>query len=257
MLCGRWESFPREFAKCRRCRKAKYCGKECQSTAWSEGHRFWCSAKDPEEDGEHHHTDTTTRNATVTPSTVATAAATAAAALGNTAPAPTAPRGQLLGRDPRRGGERERDRERDRIARGEGIRPDNRTPDINALMAVPGPLRDAALARMEMVGAALMGQGAHAGVHTWGALPFRRPARRENDPAVPAVAPSPVRARDERRHHRLMGAMLSDEQLPPDVRRHIMQARQDPADRGEGPSVGPARDATLLGDGSGDDMIIG
>ncbi|KAI0926308.1 hypothetical protein AcV5_008803 [Taiwanofungus camphoratus] len=55
MLCGRWESFPREFAKCRRCRKAKYCGKECQSTAWSEGHRFWCSAKDPDEDTEHHH----------------------------------------------------------------------------------------------------------------------------------------------------------------------------------------------------------
>lgn len=55
MLCGRWETFPREFAKCRRCRKAKYCGKECQSTAWSEGHRFWCSAKDPEEDGDHGH----------------------------------------------------------------------------------------------------------------------------------------------------------------------------------------------------------
>lgn len=54
VLCGRWESFPREFAKCRRCRKAKYCGKECQSLAWSEGHRFWCSAKEPEEDGEHH-----------------------------------------------------------------------------------------------------------------------------------------------------------------------------------------------------------
>lgn len=53
MLCGRWESYPREFAKCRRCRKAKYCGKECQSTAWSEGHRFWCSAKEPEEDAEH------------------------------------------------------------------------------------------------------------------------------------------------------------------------------------------------------------
>ncbi|KZT22394.1 hypothetical protein NEOLEDRAFT_1119703 [Neolentinus lepideus HHB14362 ss-1] len=53
MLCGKWESFPREFAKCRRCRKAKYCGKECQSTAWSEGHRFWCSAKDGDDDGEH------------------------------------------------------------------------------------------------------------------------------------------------------------------------------------------------------------
>jgi hypothetical protein len=41
MSCGRWEKFPREFAKCRRCRKAKYCSKECQSKAWSEGHRFW------------------------------------------------------------------------------------------------------------------------------------------------------------------------------------------------------------------------
>lgn len=39
MVCGKWESFPREFAKCRRCRKAKYCGKECQSKAWADGHR--------------------------------------------------------------------------------------------------------------------------------------------------------------------------------------------------------------------------
>ncbi|EGN99473.1 hypothetical protein SERLA73DRAFT_182428 [Serpula lacrymans var. lacrymans S7.3] len=52
MLCGRWETYPREFAKCRRCRKAKYCGKECQSTAWSEGHRFWCSAKDGDDDAD-------------------------------------------------------------------------------------------------------------------------------------------------------------------------------------------------------------
>ncbi|KAF5391739.1 hypothetical protein D9757_001825 [Collybiopsis confluens] len=50
MLCGRWEEYPREFAKCRRCRKAKYCGKECQSSAWSEGHRFWCSAKDADDE---------------------------------------------------------------------------------------------------------------------------------------------------------------------------------------------------------------
>lgn len=55
MLCGKWESYPREFAKCRRCRKAKYCGKECQSTAWNEGHRFWCSAKDGEEAEELFH----------------------------------------------------------------------------------------------------------------------------------------------------------------------------------------------------------
>jgi hypothetical protein len=53
VLCGRWEQYPRQFAKCRRCRKAKYCGKECQSSAWSEGHRFWCSAKDGDEDAEN------------------------------------------------------------------------------------------------------------------------------------------------------------------------------------------------------------
>ncbi|PPQ83052.1 hypothetical protein CVT26_011765, partial [Gymnopilus dilepis] len=33
----------------------KCCGKECQSTAWSEGHRFWCSAKDVKEDDHHSH----------------------------------------------------------------------------------------------------------------------------------------------------------------------------------------------------------
>ncbi|PLW21308.1 hypothetical protein PCANC_05057 [Puccinia coronata f. sp. avenae] len=45
MQCGRWESVPREFAKCRRCRKAKYCSKNCQSRAWQHGHRFWCSTR--------------------------------------------------------------------------------------------------------------------------------------------------------------------------------------------------------------------
>ncbi|GAC94122.1 hypothetical protein PHSY_001691 [Pseudozyma hubeiensis SY62] len=45
MLCGKWEEYPREFAKCRRCRKAKYCSKQCQSKGWQMGHRYWCSAK--------------------------------------------------------------------------------------------------------------------------------------------------------------------------------------------------------------------
>ncbi|KAI0710354.1 hypothetical protein C8T65DRAFT_777917 [Cerioporus squamosus] len=98
MLCGRWERFPREFAKCRRCRKAKYCGKECQSTAWSEGHRFWCSAKDPEDDGEHHHHGESSRSAN--------AGAGAGAA---TARADRAER--------REARERERERERERQAR--------------------------------------------------------------------------------------------------------------------------------------------
>src|SRR6266700_4995111 len=73
-MCGKWETYPREFAKCRRCRKAKYCGKECQSTAWSEGHRFWCSAKDVEEDnlGDHSQSNQTSAantSAVNTPST--------------------------------------------------------------------------------------------------------------------------------------------------------------------------------------------
>ena len=32
--CGRWEQWPRQFAKCRRCRRTKYCSKECQKNAW-------------------------------------------------------------------------------------------------------------------------------------------------------------------------------------------------------------------------------
>ncbi|KAF9985844.1 hypothetical protein BGZ75_002469 [Mortierella antarctica] len=46
--CGKWETKPREFAKCRRCRKAKYCSKQCQSKAWNEGHRWWCIEKKAE-----------------------------------------------------------------------------------------------------------------------------------------------------------------------------------------------------------------
>ena len=55
--CGKWEEFPRQFAKCRRCRRTKYCSKvsminnslmigankqqECQRESWSM-HRHWC-----------------------------------------------------------------------------------------------------------------------------------------------------------------------------------------------------------------------
>ncbi|OZJ01605.1 hypothetical protein BZG36_05470 [Bifiguratus adelaidae] len=61
MKCGRWERFPREFAKCRRCRKAKYCSKTCQSKAWSEGHRWWCVERthhNPADDGHALSTPT-------------------------------------------------------------------------------------------------------------------------------------------------------------------------------------------------------
>jgi hypothetical protein len=39
--CGRWEEYQRQFAKCRRCRRTKYCSKECQKSAWVY-HRHWC-----------------------------------------------------------------------------------------------------------------------------------------------------------------------------------------------------------------------
>ncbi|EAS28036.1 MYND domain-containing protein [Coccidioides immitis RS] len=39
--CGKWEEFQRQFAKCRRCRRTKYCSKECQKNAWVY-HRHWC-----------------------------------------------------------------------------------------------------------------------------------------------------------------------------------------------------------------------
>jgi hypothetical protein len=41
--CGKWEEYQRQFAKCRRCRRTKYCSKECQKSAWVY-HRHWCVA---------------------------------------------------------------------------------------------------------------------------------------------------------------------------------------------------------------------
>jgi len=41
--CGKWEECARQFAKCRRCRRTKYCSKECQKSAWV-FHRHWCVA---------------------------------------------------------------------------------------------------------------------------------------------------------------------------------------------------------------------
>ena len=51
MACGKWEVYAREFAKCRRCRKAKFCSKQCQSHSWQSGHRYWCAKASPREGG--------------------------------------------------------------------------------------------------------------------------------------------------------------------------------------------------------------
>lgn len=39
--CGRWEKYPREFSKCKRCKRTKYCSRECQTRAWT-CHKNWC-----------------------------------------------------------------------------------------------------------------------------------------------------------------------------------------------------------------------
>ena len=54
--CGKWEEYTRQFAKCRRCRRTKYCSKECQKGAWG-SHRFWCVAAEEGKEGDHsrHH----------------------------------------------------------------------------------------------------------------------------------------------------------------------------------------------------------
>ncbi|EPX71139.1 zf-MYND type zinc finger protein [Schizosaccharomyces octosporus yFS286] len=41
LQCTKWEEHSRQFAKCRRCRRTKYCSKECQQLAWP-GHSRWC-----------------------------------------------------------------------------------------------------------------------------------------------------------------------------------------------------------------------
>lgn len=83
MQCGKWESFPRQFAKCRRCRKAKYCSKQCQSSGWGSGHRFWCSARPEDEarrDAHSHSTPADAMSTTIPPPPMAGTAGTITAA---------------------------------------------------------------------------------------------------------------------------------------------------------------------------------
>ncbi|GAA5902211.1 MYND-type zinc finger protein MUB1 [Sporobolomyces salmoneus] len=57
MNCGRWEAYAREFAKCRRCRRAKYCSKACQSASWGNGHKFWCHKQGSDERSSRRRTN--------------------------------------------------------------------------------------------------------------------------------------------------------------------------------------------------------
>lgn len=40
--CGKWEEYPKQFAKCRRCKSTKYCSRACQLKSWK-FHRYWCN----------------------------------------------------------------------------------------------------------------------------------------------------------------------------------------------------------------------
>ena len=67
--CRKWEQDPRQFAKCRRCKRAKYCSKECQSKAWTY-HKYWCnavgstSAEGNSSSSSHHHSHQNPRDST-------------------------------------------------------------------------------------------------------------------------------------------------------------------------------------------------
>lgn len=46
--CGKWEDHPKQFSKCRRCKRAKYCSRDCQTKAWV-FHKHWCVAAESNE----------------------------------------------------------------------------------------------------------------------------------------------------------------------------------------------------------------
>ncbi|KAI9216572.1 hypothetical protein BC828DRAFT_393283 [Blastocladiella britannica] len=86
--CSHTEPAPNSFARCARCRTVRYCSRECQVSAWTQGHRYWCAssstaavvANKPTEESEQEarrrsEERTTVAAATTTSSSVATDAA--------------------------------------------------------------------------------------------------------------------------------------------------------------------------------------
>ncbi|KAJ3374640.1 hypothetical protein GGF31_006537 [Allomyces arbusculus] len=43
LTCARVECVDGEFARCGRCRAARYCSRACQAASWTRGHRHWCA----------------------------------------------------------------------------------------------------------------------------------------------------------------------------------------------------------------------
>lgn len=75
--CGRWEESPRQFAKCRRCKRTKYCSKECQLKAWP-FHRHWCVASSTTSSAAQQQHQQSAVPATAAPTTLVSAVPTTA-----------------------------------------------------------------------------------------------------------------------------------------------------------------------------------
>lgn len=242
-MCGKWETFPREFAKCRRCRKAKYCGKECQSTAWSEGHRFWCSAKDPEEDGEHGHGESTRARANTVNTTALPDVNAGGVAVGTNVVVTNG--GTVTGRAERRA---ERDRERQARAREQ----------IIALRAnttvVPSPTRRDRNGDAPGPANPLPTTNTPPDASPW-ATTFQARARARVDagPSQGQTQPrSLVENNPERRMQDTATATLEIDQLNPQIRRDVLALMSRQANNQGG--AGPSRTQQGTGD---DDMVIG
>lgn len=226
-MCGRWESFPREFAKCRRCRKAKYCGKECQSIAWSEGHRFWCSAKDNDDDADREGQGDSSRTAGAT----ATSSSAAARA------------------------ERRAAREQERAARLEARVVEEFGPRTGRTVNNPdAPPNTATPAPAAATEAPRQRQGAFGGNWSFSPLTLRRPRPRADDGAANPNEPQvPIRFRGNT-------AALSVNE-PVDISFHYtnVQGRTviDSIEVGGTPTNGrPAQDGGAGSDGD-EPMVIG
>ncbi|KAH3680071.1 hypothetical protein WICPIJ_008408 [Wickerhamomyces pijperi] len=85
--CGKWEDFPRQFAKCRRCKRTKYCSKECQLQAWTY-HKYWCVDSTATASTTSTATTSAIATSTVDPQTVNEQNGAAAEVLGRVARAP-------------------------------------------------------------------------------------------------------------------------------------------------------------------------
>ncbi|EKM57840.1 uncharacterized protein PHACADRAFT_251713 [Phanerochaete carnosa HHB-10118-sp] len=239
MMCGRWESFPREFAKCRRCRKAKYCGKECQSIAWSEGHRFWCSAKDNDDDADRENQGESSR---------AGGSGSGSAAAGRA--------------------ERRAAREQERAARLEARIVEEFGGPLSPARtaAVPEAIAAAAVTATPTANGDANRQRTQGGSWSFSPLTIRRSRMRADDGAANPNEPQDARAISIR--YRANGAAAvpvngaADMDLPPEVRQHLQQILQ--VQRGEDQqrpnspaSTVPAEDAGVSGDNNDEPMVIG